>query len=241
MTPDQLTFRNPLSSHGVDACLAALAQDWPQEVQPRVFDVGCGNGEALARLRELRHAQGADDCIVLGIDPDGAALARAALRHAALPMEQAEEARWEARAWAPELAQAGPWQAAFCLGSRHAFGTEANARDTMLRELKLRVEPGARLLIGDGYWRQAPAPEYLAASGMQADELIELPAWHELFAAHGLRVLHEECTSPEEFEAFERVFWAQGGAHWEAWSQAFLKWGKHTMGFAAWVLADTRN
>jgi hypothetical protein len=52
-----------------------------------------------------------------------------------------------------------------------------------------------------------------------------------------MRVLHEECSSPDEFEAFERVFWAQGGDHWEAWSKAFLRWGKQTMGFAAWILA----
>jgi SAM-dependent methyltransferase len=237
MTPEQLTFRNPLTSASVDACLAVLVADWPKQLAARVFDVGCGNGEALARLRELRHAQRAADCIVLGIDPDGAALARAALRHAALPIEQAEEARWEARDWAPELAQAGPWQAAFCLGSRHAFGSTAAARDQMLQELSQRTEAGARLFIADGYWRVPPASEYLEASGMQADELIELPAWHARFEAHGLRLLHEECASPEDFEAFERVFWAQGGAHWEAWSQAFLRWGKQTMGFAAWVLA----
>lgn len=236
MTPEQLTFRNPLTSASVDACLAALAADWPKQLNPRVFDVGCGNGEALARLRELRHAQSAADCIVLGIDPDGAALARAALRHAALAVEQAEEARWEARDWAPELAQAGPWHAAICLGSRHAFGSQPDARDAMLRELKQRIDRDGRLFIADGYWRAPPAPEYLAATGMQAEELIELPAWHACFQAHGFRLLHEECSSPDEFEAFERVFWAQGGAHWEAWSQAFLRWGKHTMGFAAWVL-----
>jgi SAM-dependent methyltransferase len=237
MTPEQLTFRNPLTAANVDACLAVLAADWQKGLTARVFDVGCGNGEALARLRELRHAQTAADCVVLGIDPDGGALARAALRHAALPIENAEEARWEARDWAPELAQAGPWQAALCLGSRHAFGSEAAAGDSMLRELKQRVEPGGRLFIADGYWRVEPAPEYLEASGMQADELIALPAWHARFEAHGLRLVHEKCSSPDEFEAFERVFWAQGGAHWEAWSQAFLRWGKHTMGFAAWVLA----
>jgi SAM-dependent methyltransferase len=237
MTPEQLSFRNPLTVDRVDACLATLCEDWPEQHAARVFDVGCGNGEVLARLRELRVAQGAQDCIVLGIDPDGAALARAALRNAALPFDQAEEARWEARDWAPELAQDGPWQAAICLGSRHAFGSQADARERMLHELKQRLDRGGRLFIADGYWRAEPAPEYLEATGMQADELIELPAWHAQFAAHGLRVLHEECTSPAEFEAFERVFWAQGGAHWEAWSKAFLRWGKQTMGFAAWVLA----
>ena len=237
MTPDQLTFRNPLTTASVDACLAALATDWPQELAARVFDVGCGNGEVLARLRELRHAQSAADCIVLGIDPDGEALARAALRHAALPIQDAEEARWEARDWEPNLTLAGPWHAAFCLGSRHAFGSTADARDLMFQELKQRVEPGGRLLIADGYWRVPPDPEYLEASGMQAEELTELHAWHAHFAAHGLRLLHEECSSPDEFETFERVFWAQGGKHWEAWSQAFLRWGKDTMGFAAWVLA----
>jgi SAM-dependent methyltransferase len=214
-----------------------LAADWPKEVAARVFDVGCGNGEALARLRELRHAQSAADCIVLGIDPDGAALARAAMRHAALSFDQIEEARWEARNWASELAQDGPWQAAICLGSRHAFGSDANARDTMLHELKQRLNTDGRLFLADGYWRVEPEAAYLDATGLQADELISLPAWHAHFAAHGMRVLHEECSSPDEFEAFERVFWAQGGDHWEAWSKAFLRWGKQTMGFAAWILA----
>lgn len=235
MLPEDLPFRTPLTEERVAGCIAALTRGWSGDGMPGVLDVGCGNGEALARLREHRLGRGHGDCAVLGVDPDGAALERARQRHGAIP-HAVEAARWHHGPWDPDLAAGAPWDAALCLGSRHAFGAGPGAPAALLDVLAARLVPAGRLWIADAIWLQDPDPDYLAATGLGADELLSLPAWHALFAERGLRVLHATLTSPDEMEAYERVFWARGGDHWDAWSRAFLRWGKETMGFAAWVL-----
>lgn len=239
--PRTLPFRNPLTAAGVQGCLAAMMRAWDPQRPARVFDVGCGNGEALAQLRELRLNQAGADCAVLGIDPDAPALELAAERHATLQLRPGvhptEEPRWEATAWQADSASDGPWQGALCLGSRHAFGSDAPAADRMLDELGSRVDAKGSLFLADGYWRRPPDEEYLAATGLPADELEALESWHARFAQAGYQLVKEVLVSPEEFAAYERPFWNQGGDHWTAWRAAFERWGHDTMGFAGWVLS----
>lgn len=238
MKPSHLRYRNPLSieqHEGLfDAALACLSGEVCSAV-----DVGCGKGEVLARLRELRAERQLADLEVRGIDPDGEAIALAAQRHATLrndTVPAAGEAQWLCRGWQADDTPALAFDLAICMGSRHAFGTTGEARALMLEQLARTTQDGGALLIADGYWRQPPPADYLAATGLQAEELIPLATWHELFEAHQLAICHEELTSEDDFESYERIFWAQGGEHWEKWSQAFLRWGKQTMGFAGWVL-----
>lgn len=208
---------------------------------PRVVDVGCGNGEVLARLRELRMARGAADVHAIGLDPDAPALEFARARHAAVldaapPEAVLQDASWLAQTADDALDSLAPWHGALCLGSRHAFGPDAEAAARMITRLRDGLEAPGALLLADGIWRQAPHPDYLAATGLQAEELLSREAWLERFAAADLDLVHEEQVTPDEFEAYEQFFWAQGGEHWRNWADAFRRWGKQTMGFAAWVL-----
>ena len=52
-----------------------------------------------------------------------------------------------------------------CIGSTHAFGAGDSAYPNTFERLKQLVRPGGYLLIGEGYWKQEPAPEYLAFIG----------------------------------------------------------------------------
>lgn len=62
--PRTLTFRNPLPAGSIDRCLRAMAKPWDPDRVATVVDVSCGNGEALARLREMRLARDAADRMV---------------------------------------------------------------------------------------------------------------------------------------------------------------------------------
>lgn len=239
--PRKLLLRNPLPLQTVQRCLTVLTQDWGSQQVARVFDVGCGNGEVLAQLRELRLNQAAADCAVLGIDPDASALELAADRHAALQLltkaQPTESPRWEATGWQSTSASDGPWQAALCLGSRHAFGTDPMAADRMVNELAERIDAAGKLFLADGYWRREPEAEYLDATGLSKQELEPLHHWHDRFTRAGFELIEEALVSPQEFAEYESPFWQQGGEHWTAWRAAFKRWGHDTMGFAGWVLA----
>jgi cyclopropane fatty-acyl-phospholipid synthase-like methyltransferase len=49
---------------------------------------------------------------------------------------------------------------AVCIGSTHAFGTGDAAYPNTIQRLKELVRPGGQLLIGEGFWKQPPAPVF---------------------------------------------------------------------------------
>lgn len=237
--PRTLTFRNPLPADAVDRCLRAMARPWDPDHVATVIDVGCGNGEALAQLRELRLAAGAADCEVVGIDPDRGSIALAEKRHAQIqaPEDRAlASPRWHAAPWPGFLCETATWDGALCLGSRHAFGADASAIARMVVKLVQRLRPSGSLFLADGYWRRPPDPEYLEATGLAESELVPLATWEHRVELRGLKIVHREIVSPEQFAAYERPFWELGGEHWTNWRAAFERWGHDTMGFAGWVL-----
>lgn len=148
-----MRFNIPISLPKVDQlidCLTLSSHD-------SVIDVGCGRGEFLLKTTERRGIRG------LGIDnnPDLIASATSAALTRVPPGSYEFKV---ADAQALPVAD-GSFAVAMCLGSTHAFGMGDVAFPTALRELTRIVKPGGQFLIGEGYWKQEPNPEYLEMIG----------------------------------------------------------------------------
>lgn len=150
--------------------------------------------------------------------------------------------------YTPELLGRERFGLAMCLGATGAFGGYAGALAS-LRELVTR---DGYAMIGEGYWRIAPAPEYLAVLGATPEEMSSEPATRTAAEAAGWRVVRTHLSSVAEWDAYEDAY-AGAMAEWlgsnagdpdlpafrvrlERWREAYLRWGRETLGFATHLL-----
>jgi SAM-dependent methyltransferase len=234
--------------HGAMPCWNPIAADALERLALRalppaggfVLDVGCGQAELLIRVIERSGARG------LGIDPHAAALEHAE-REAARRVP-GERVTFRAERFEAATLPASAFDLVSCVGSCHAAGGYARALDVFRRLLK----PRGFVLVGDGYWKQSPAPDYLAAIGATADETTPLEGQIEAAAAGGYEVVESALASPDDWSRYEDTYAANirafvaahpedpdaagMSAHIEAWRAAYLEWGRATLGFAVHLL-----
>lgn len=207
----------------------------------RVLDIGCGKGELLVRAMLRLDARG------LGVDPNAAFLAEARTRADAAGV--GADLALVPSVFEPLLAGPRPHELVICTGATHAFGDYLPALAAIARLLA----PGGRALVGVGYWRQPPAPEYLASFGGRADEMLPLADTLAAARAAGWRVLARHESTRDEWDAYEQGY-AAGMRAWvaahphdpdapafgrraESWAGGYERWGRDTMGFVTLVLA----
>ena len=234
-----MQFNNPLSSEKADRIIHALGVC----DGARVIEAGCGRGEFLIRVIEASRACG------LGIDVDATAIAAA--RDSAA--RRIPDARVEFRAsdMRDEALRDGRFDLAICLGATHAFGAGDSAYPNAIERLSRCVCPGGRLLLGEGYWKQAPAAEYLGLIGepvgiyrdhaanisfAERRGLVPLYAlvsnddeWDHFEWSHRMKIERESALRPEDRETAQRL------ARSRAWRDGYLRWGRATMGFGFYL------
>jgi SAM-dependent methyltransferase len=193
------------------------------------LDVGCGNGEVLARVKR-RH-----DVTTMGIEPSE--------RWASLARERVDIVH------AAPVAEVAPMEAAWdlvvCIASSHAFGTWADA----LAGLRRLVRPGGRALVGEGFWRRPPTAGFLAALGGTQDELPDRDGLLDGARAAGWEVEDERVASDADWARYEETLIANGERHLAEHDAAELRdwvgaararWehpdGRDTLGFALLTL-----
>lgn len=225
-------YCNPIDPAKLDAMLLAL--ELPRGA--RVLDAGCGKGEALIRLIELSGARG------VGVDTNAAFLAEAGVR-LGTRVPRGELTLHHTRVADAPLAPAS-FDAALCLGSTHVFG---GYRET-LRALATLVRPGGRVLIAEGFWRRAPAPEYLAHTGIEREEFGDRARLFDDAADAGFTPLGYQVASEDDWDAYEDLY-ASSIESWcerhpddpdrdamldriRHWREGYLRWGRVTLGFA---------
>ncbi|MBC8328972.1 MAG: class I SAM-dependent methyltransferase [Planctomycetes bacterium] len=229
-------YWNPVSADVLDE----WSRDLPLDANSLVLDVGCGRAELLVRL------VAAFGCRGVGVDPNPYAIeiarAEAARR---VPEDRIEllQERFETDA-VPQASQ----DLAICLGSTQAF----DGFESALWILRERVRPGGLLLLGEGFWRREPAKEYLEFLGCGVGDLHSHLVNLRLAEESGLEVLRARETTEAEWSAYEDRYsqnllnWTEEHpddpdapgfrAHIEGWRQAYLEWGRSTLGFGIYLL-----
>lgn len=226
---------NPIGLAKLDRMLARL--DLPPGA--RVLDAGCGKAEALIRVLEATDARG------VGVDPNPAFMAEARARATArgvagrlelLEMRMADAGLGE-----------GAFDAALCVGSTHAFGDLRAALAALVRF----VRPGGTLLVGDAYWRQFPVAEYLVALGARREDHLHHAGNVAAGVEAGLRYLCSAVASEDDWDEYEGLYnraieefvrehpddpdAAETRSRIRAWRDAYLAWGRDTLGFGLYL------
>lgn len=226
---------NPLESAKVDRVLELF--DLPPGA--RVLDVGCGKAEMLMRLIELY------GCSAVGVDINAAFLtearARSFDRGATAQLELLEQ---KADAFTGAKAS---FDAALCVGATHVWGGLAPT----LEALRGYVKPGGLVLVGEGYWRRKPDPGYLKAIGAKAKEFTEHMGNVEAGLAAKLTYLYALVSDEDDFDHYEGLYNLAVESHClahpsdpdveamrvriRAWRDAYLRWGRETLGFGLYL------
>ncbi len=190
----RLSFHGPLSEARAARLVARLTGNSPRTV----LDIGCGWGELMLRILAA-----APDATGLGLDTDEGDLARGR-----------DNARARGLAGRVTFARGsavgtrrGPAGLVLCLGASHAL-TEVQPPGrtaAALAELRLLVNPGGRVLLGEGFWHRTPTGAELAGMwpGTTAGEFGDLASLVDLAVGAGFRPAWIETATLEEWEDFE--------------------------------------
>lgn len=229
------TICNPTSSEKIDRIVRLLNLD----ADSRVLDVGSGKADLLIRLAARYQCQG----IGLDLSPPFVETSRQRISDEGfndiIQIIEIDGAEYED---APES-----FDLTCCLGASWIWNGHAGT----LRALADFTRPGGQVLVGEPFWKQDPAGEYLEASGMQP----------ELFGSHagnvqtgvdlGLAPLYAAVSNGDEWDYYETLMW-RGAELWAAENpddpdreevlrrtasarEEYLRWGRDTLGWALYL------
>lgn len=252
-----LDLCNPIASAKIDAALDVM------NLAPhcRVLDIGAGQGEILFRIAQRHHA--------LGVAVERSARCAATLRQRvdslnlahrvdvveadaaeyALALLAAQDSSNDATRRDPSAARpTTQFDASLCVGSSHALGGFEAAISTLTR----LTRPDGLILLGEGYWKRSPDPEYLVALGnASADESRPHHANIDLLVAHGLEPIWSTTASDDEWDQYEWSYFRNIDNFCRnnpsdpdapamldrarAWRHTAQRWGRDTLGFALYL------
>ncbi len=146
------------------------------------------------------------------------------------------------------MAEDERFDAVICMGSSQAVGTFADALSWAWRALR----PGGTALFADGYWKQPPTQDYLDVLGATADEMQSHAGNAALARDAGFRVLATATASDDEWDEYEGLYCNAVERYVDAhpedpdieamdgrirpWHDAYLRWGRDTLGFGFYLL-----
>jgi SAM-dependent methyltransferase len=228
-----LLYNNPLSVAKIEEVIELLGLSDPAPV----LDIGSGRGELLIRLIERYQVR------ALGLDLDESdtqhAREQAAKR---VPPGRLQLRACDATTFEPEP---DTFDLAICLGACHIYG---GFRPTLER-LARAVRPGGKVLVGDCYWKQEPAQEYLVALETTRDAFGTHVENVTMGVSLGLIPMYACVSNEDEWDRFE---WLQMHerfalhkpddpqlpaviAQIHAWRDIYLRWGRDTLGFGLYL------
>ncbi len=225
---------SPLSNAKLGLVMSVLKLD----ATSRVLDVACGKGEMLVRMAESYGVSG------VGVDHSSAFVADARKRADACGVaDRIEWVEQEASTYAPEP---GSFDVACCLGAR-PYGSYS---DTLVR-MGSFVTSGGLLVVGEGYWRQEPEATYLKFLGASKGDYADHAGTAAVGISLGLTLIYSTTSSVDEFDHYEGKYLAAMerylrenpedpdadamAARIRGWRDAYLRFGRETLGFGVYV------
>ncbi|MCA9563910.1 MAG: methyltransferase domain-containing protein [Myxococcales bacterium] len=229
----QRWINTPIDRRGLDEVLARL----PVQPGSKVCDLGCGTGAWLRALVDSGF-EGACE----GVDSDDLAIDEAVRLSEKYP-----SIRWQVGEGEAYLASASGLGGVFCVGSSHALGGFQSA----LSAIGGALSSGAWALVGEGFWENEPCEQYRSFLGGD----LGLMSHAENVAAvesQGFDCLWATTATTRHWDDFEWDFyrvardWARENPQdieasstlekRTAWRNAYLEWGRGTMGFGYYLL-----
>jgi predicted O-methyltransferase YrrM len=238
-------FYNPISAQTFEQILDLCASRGALPETLRALDLGAGAAEGLLRVL-ARYPQGRG--VALDISPAACAQARGRVARAALG-DRLEVVEGNALPHLRDWLEAGEtFDLILCLGSSHSLG----GYGMTLEQCKGLLAPNGLLLIGEGFWSRAPDANYLAFLGAQPGDYLSHAGNVEMAQRCGYVPLYSGVASAQEWDRYEGLYaWAiedfvmqhpddPDAAAFRArittWRQAYLTWGRDTLGFGLYLL-----
>jgi len=201
--------------------------------QAIVLEIGSGKDELLIRLVERYQVKAP------GLERDWPSIQKA-LEQAArrIPHGRLELRACDARTFEPEP---DSFDLVSCLGACHIYGGFRPTRKRLIPS----VRPGGYVLVGDGYWKQEPSQEYLAALETTQAELRTHAENVTTGVSLGLVPRYACVCNEDEWDRFEwlRMYERVAErspddpgppaliAQLHSWRDIYLRWGRDTLGF----------
>lgn len=230
-----ILFWNPVSADVLNQWIL----DLPLTAASHILDVGCGRAELLLRIVE-RYA-----CHAVGVDIAHSSIEAArsdALRRVPEGLLELKCEPFDAAEFTE-----GELDLAACIGSTHAVSNFEQA----LQDLSSLVRPGGLILLGEGYWKQEPDPDYLAFLKAEPHDLGTRESYSLLAKDMGTEALKCHESTPDDWSEYEDTYADNIIRYIKAnpddpdademsqrirmWREAYVKWGRDTMGFALYL------
>ena len=240
---DLTPYNCPLSQQRANELCLALKVG-PNDV---VLDAGCGRAEFLVNLVRTTgcHGRGID------IDEDALAFGRAR----AESLKQSENVQLESRNLKELELEHDQFSATICLGSTHAFANGRLAYPSTLERLNKWTRPNSLILVGECFWEQEPASEYLEILGEPVGIYRSFDENIEQAATIGLHHIESGRATRQEWDRFENDHLrraeiklsdnptdesAATALHKsKEWYQAYQRWGQFTLGFGYYLFQSS--
>jgi SAM-dependent methyltransferase len=228
-------YCNPISAAKVERLLDLL----PLDDASRVLDLGCGRAELSLRIIERFGAT------VVAIDNSSMMLDAARERAewtGALHKLHLDDIDIREFAADPET-----FHLSVYLGSGGIAGGMAG----VCAKLKGWTRGGGYILIGEGFWKQRPATEYLSLLGGPDNQYTDHRGNVLAGVEAGLVPMHAAVSSDDDWDEYEWKY-ARSIERYareqpddpdvpamversRRWRDAYLRWGRETLGFAAYL------
>lgn len=187
-----LTLCNPAGSARVDRAIQLL------QLPPNstALDIGAGKCEWLARIatRYQTHCTAIEPAHLFAQEARG--LHSALIANNQLTIIESTASDYLASH--PTISS----NTTLCIGSSHAFETYHKTLDALIKHTK----PGGTLILGEGYWKKKPDPDYLKLLGGEESELTSHAANIQAGIDRGLTPLWCTTVTDDEWDEYEWTY-----------------------------------